>query len=125
MKRILDVGQCGFDHSNISSFLTSHFEVTVDRAHAWSDTASLVKENDYDLILINRLLDRDGSEGMLILKELKASTDTADIPVMIISNYEDAQQTAIAAGALEGFGKSSLSSHETKEIIAQALGEPL
>lgn len=123
MKRILDIGQCGFDHSNISSFLTSHFDVEVDRAHQWADAEGKLQEESYDLILINRLLDRDHSEGLLILKQLKATDDYSDIPVMLVSNYEDAQQTAMAAGAVAGFGKSSLNSIATKTKVANALGE--
>jgi len=121
MQRILDIGQCGFDHSNISSFLTSHFDVEVDRAHQWTDAEAKLQEQSYDLILINRLLDRDRSEGLLILKQLKATDDYSNIPVMLVSNYEDAQQTAMAAGAVSGFGKSDLNSNETKQKIASVL----
>jgi hypothetical protein len=30
------------------------------------------------------------------------------VPAMLVSNYEDAQQEAVAAGAVPGFGKSAL-----------------
>ena len=40
---------------------------------------------------------------------------------MIVSNFEDAQKTAVEAGAVQGFGKAALDSDETKELLAKYL----
>ena len=40
---------------------------------------------------------------------------------MVVSNFEDAQKTAVEAGAVQGFGKAALESNETKELLAQYL----
>jgi hypothetical protein len=40
---------------------------------------------------------------------------------MLISNYPDAQAAAKALGALEGFGKSALSSSAVKTRLAELL----
>ena len=79
-------------------------------------------EKTYDLILINRLMDADGSPGMDILSTLKSDSATKDVPVMIVSNYADAQDAAVAAGAVKGFGKSALNADSTKEALAKYLG---
>jgi hypothetical protein len=41
---------------------------------------------------------------------------------MLISNYPDAQARAVAAGALQGFGKSEMMARGTRDILASALG---
>ena len=41
----------------------------------------------------------------------------AALPVMLVSNYPDAQQEAQAAGAVPGFGKAQVSSPETLDLL--------
>jgi len=119
--KVLDVGQCDFDHSSISQHLSSHFDVTVERAHSFEEAIKLAGETKFDLVLINRLLDRDRSEGMKILKTLKSDEATSSIPVMLVSNFEDAQTEAVAAGAEQGFGKANLDSETTTELLKKYL----
>ena len=75
------------------------------------------------MILINRLLDADGSAGMDVLNSLKSNPASADIPVMIVSNYQDAQDQAVQNGAVAGFGKAALDSADTLEKLGEYLGE--
>lgn len=121
-KRVLDVGQCNPDHSSLMRFLTSHFDVEVDRTHEMQDTLEKLRNSSYDLVMINRKLDRDYSDGMEILKTIKADDSLKDIPVVLISNYEDAQERAVAAGAAPGFGKSQLNDPATVEKVSAILG---
>ncbi len=124
MKTILDIGNCNADHSFLNSMLQKNFAGTqLLRAHRLDDALSALQENEVDLILINRLLDVDGSEGMQILQHLKADSELQQTPVMLITNFDEHQQTAIQAGAVQGFGKSGLLSEETRQAIAAALGE--
>jgi two-component system chemotaxis response regulator CheY len=74
--------------------------------------------------LINRKLDIDYSDGLEILTALKADPAYKSIPVMLVSNYADAQAEAVRAGAEPGFGKSQLSSIETVEKLRRFLEEP-
>lgn len=115
-KRVLNVGQCGMDHSAISQFLNEHFDAEVDCSHLPSDTLQLLRNNRYDLVLINRKLDADHSDGLDIIKTLKADAELRDVPVMLVSNYDDAQQSAVSEGAIYGFGKSEYAS---AEVIGQ------
>lgn len=120
-KVVLDIGNCNPDHAAIASMLKKHFDVQVLRAHQWSDAQTLLQSQPVDLILINRKLDIDYSDGIEILRALKAST-WRNIPVMLITNYAEHQQQAVAQGAILGFGKLELSSPETREKLRAVLG---
>ena len=122
LKRVLDVGQCNPDHASISHFLASHFEVEIDRAHHLDDTISKLRGQSYDLVLINRKLDVDHSDGIEILKYIKSDDILKETPVILISNYADAQESAVAEGALLGFGKAELGSPATKAKVMSILG---
>lgn len=74
------------------------------------------------LLLVNRLLDEDlGGDGVGLIRSL-SQQERPGPPAMLISNYDDAQQQAEAAGALPGFGKASVMSDETRRRIRAALG---
>ena len=120
-RKLLDVGQCDADHYQISATLAKYFDVEIHRAHSRDEALKLAIDTPFDLVLVNRLLDADGSAAMEVLSTLKTTSSTAGIPVMIVSNYQSAQQSAIDAGAVQGFGKSALQSGETKELLAHYL----
>ena len=58
---------------------------------------------------------------MAVVHELKSDPRTDRIPVMIISNYQDAQDVAVAAGASPGFGKAALDTPRTFELLSEFL----
>jgi two-component system chemotaxis response regulator CheY len=122
-KRVLDVGQCGPDHASIRSYLTNHFEVEIVQAHGLADTMSELRTGHFDLVLINRKLDADYSDGIEILRAIKAEAATRHVPTMLITNYAEHQDAAVAAGAQRGFGKLEFDRLETKEKLAAILGE--
>ena len=120
-KRVLNVGQCDPDHASISSFLTRHFNVEIGRTHKLDDTLEELQKQDYDLVLINRKLDIDYTDGTLILDTLKEHADYKDIPVMIVSNFADAQEAAVDQGATYGFGKAEYDQPEVVERLEKLL----
>lgn len=120
-KTVLDVGQCNPDHSSISGLLKQHFGVDVQRAQSHQQALTMANDLQPALVLINRLYDANGDQGMETLKALKADDATTSIPVMIVSNYSDAQDAAVAAGAVHGFGKSSLTATKTIQCLAKYL----
>lgn len=122
-KLVLDVGQCGPDHSSICRLLDKNFEVEIHQAHSGDDAMKLAQIHSFDLILINRILDADHSPGINVLCWLKSDPATATTPVMVISNYPDAQESAVTAGAVSGFGKSELRSLETLSLLQKYLAE--
>ncbi|HVU88274.1 MAG TPA: response regulator [Pirellulales bacterium] len=121
-KRVLDVGQCSPDHFSIRRLLESRFAATVVQAHGLTDALAELRREPVDLVLINRKLDADYSDGMEILAAIKADAALAGVPVMLVSNYADAQAAAVAAGALPGFGKAELSRPETAAKLRAVLG---
>ena len=122
-KRVLDVGQCALDHGNIRHLLAQHFDVQVEQAHSTPEALGRLKQEAYDLVLVNRLLDRDHSPGLDLVQQLKADEQLAAIPVMLVSNYPASQQEAVAAGAAPGFGKSEYRDPATVEKLRAVLGE--
>ena len=121
-RRVLDVGNCGPDHRSICSALSSRFAVDVVQAHGPTDTLELLKSSTFDLVLINRKLDQDYSDGIEILRLIKSDPDTRDVPVMLITNFEEHQQQAVEAGAVLGFGKLELSKESTFERLSAIIG---
>ena len=120
-KTVLDIGNCNPDHSSIQRMLTSKYDVVVLRAHQWSDTLPLLEKQKVDLIVINRKLDIDYSDGMEILRQLKQNNATKSIPVMIVTNYPEHQLAAVAEGAEYGFGKLEYAQPSTHERLSKFL----
>lgn len=116
-KRVLDVGNCNPDHSSITYLLESNFDVEVSRTHGLDDTMQTLQSQSFDLILVNRVMDRDGSPGLEIIQQIKDLPSQAQTPVIMITNYPDFQQAAIAAGAVEGFGKAELGDETTLDKL--------
>lgn len=121
-KRILSVGQCGPDHSTIRSFLTRHFDCEVVPAEGPEDALAQLKQGKFDLVLVNRKLDRDYSDGIEVLRAIKADPGSATVPVMLMTNYPEHQDLAEAAGAHRGFGKLEFEKPETLQRLRSAMG---
>ena len=120
-KRVLDVGNCDPDHTAIRRMLESSFGAQVVRAHQESDALQLLRSQPFDLVLVNRKLDIDYSEGLPIIERIKADPKLAATPCMLITNYAEHQQAAVAAGALSGFGKQEIGAAATRQKLAMVL----
>jgi len=120
-KRVLDVGQCGPDHTTIRNYLTANFDCEVVQTHGLADTLAELRSGRFDLVLVNRKLDADYSDGLEIVRAIKADAATANVPVMLVTNYPDHQDAAVAADALRGFGKLEYDRPETREKLAAVL----
>lgn len=121
-KTLLDCGNCGPDFNAIRQMVSSAFGASVVQAHGSEDAIELLKSRDIDLVTINRKLDRDYSDGMDVLRAIKADPDVADVPIMLVTNYEEHQQAAIAEGAVMGFGKLALGDDPTRDLLEPFLG---
>lgn len=121
MKKILDVGNCNPDHATLTSFLTKHFVCQVDRAHDGAEAMERLRTQKYDLVTVNRKLDKDYSDGIDIIKQMKADPATKEVPVMLITNYADHQEVAESIGALRGFGKLEYDEPATLERVKAVL----
>lgn len=120
-KRVLDIGNCGPDHMALKRLIERSFDASLDAADQWSDARRLLSEQPYDLVIVNRKLDVDYSDGMEIIRQIKADPQWAEVPVMLLSNFPEAQDEAVAAGALAGFGKSQLGAKATHQRLSEVL----
>ncbi|HPM81307.1 MAG TPA: response regulator [Candidatus Anammoximicrobium sp.] len=121
VKRVLDVGNCSADHAAIRGLVEKTFGVTVSRAHGEQDALATLRAERFDLVLVNRLLDR-GGEGIQVITSIKNDPSLADVPVMLITNYAEHQRLAVQAGAEYGFGKAELQADSTRAKLARFLG---
>ena len=119
--KVLDVGQCVPDHAAIRRLIEGTFGAQVRQTHGPTDTLAAMRQEPFDLVLINRKLDADYSDGMDILQAIKADPQLSATPVMLVTNYAEHQQLAIAAGAEPGFGKAQLTSPTTLERLGRFL----
>lgn len=122
-KRVLDVGNCGPDHSSILHFLAKHFECEVLQAHGADDALAALRDGHIDLVLVNRKLDMDYSDGVEVIRQIKAAADVAHVPTMLVTNYSEHHEAAMKIGALRGFGKLDLAKPETIEKLQPILGD--
>ncbi|MFH5804829.1 hypothetical protein [Alienimonas sp. DA493] len=120
MPRVLNVGQCVPDHMSITSYLRRKFDAEVVKIDSESEALAAVEAGNVDLVLVNRLYDADGSPGLETVKAIAGREDAP--PVMLVSNFADAQQSAVDVGALPGFGKNDLGTARADEKLAPLLG---
>ena len=95
----------------------------VDRARLVNEAIERMRTRRYDLVLFNRLIFADGSEGMELLRRARAEELAEDTPIMLVSNYEEAQAACEAAGGRRGFGKADLGERSTIERLARYLSD--
>ena len=118
--RILLVGHCGVDgprmQREIGQFLS---EAAVLRINSDADLERAVDEGA-DLLLVNREpvgFDKGGTD---IIRELHQRCPGAKL--MLVSDYDEAQEEAAQCGAIRGFGKSDLGSPKFEQTVREALG---
>jgi len=118
--RILDVGQCGIDGPRLTKLLENNLKAEVDQASTADEAREKLSAGKYDVALFNRVFNADGDDGVRVIGELvKGGVKT---PLMLVSDRDDAQQAAVAAGATMGFGKAAMGDPATLELIRKAAG---
>jgi len=122
-KRVLSVGQCSADQWSIERLVSGRFGAEVIPAHTTREALEYLRQGLVDLVLVNRVFDRDGGSGLDLITRIKTDAGLKAVPVMLVSNYEDAQTQAVERGALPGFGKAALSAPETLDRLGTILGE--
>ena len=120
-KKVALVGHCGPDASYLRSAVTSSVRGT--QIMMIDEAARLDKAlgDGIDLILMNRQLDWgfETEEGVELIRQIRAKHP--NIKTMLVSNYPEAQQEAIAAGALPGFGKREIGTSRVTDLLKSAL----
>ena len=120
-KKIALVGHCGPD----ASYLMVHIRRAIDGAHvSLVDDAQELDEllnAGVDLVLFNRELHYGFEESMGVDVIKRLSETHPQVKTMLISNYAEAHDAAVAAGALRGFGKRELGTPRVAELLQSAL----
>ena len=97
-KRVLSVGQCVPDTNSLVHFLTSHFDVDIDQSDVEVDTLEKLKQSSYDLVVINRKLDADYSDGIELIQKIKSLPEIKSSHFMLVSNFPEYQDEAVESG---------------------------
>lgn len=116
---VLSIGQCTPDDANLARVLALEADAHLDRAPTAEAARKMLSERQYDLVLLNRILDADGSSGVELIAEFAGEPNMP--PLMLVSNFPEAQAQAVASGALMGFGKAALHTPETAQLLRQTL----
>ena len=115
------VGHCGPDSSFLRMAVSS--AVPGARVKMLDSDADLqhALDDGVDLLLFNRVLEVGfhDRQGVDLMKN--TLTERPEVPCMLVSNYDDAQQLAEAAGARPGFGKNEIGGEKVTERIRAAL----
>jgi len=122
-KKVALIGHCGPDSSYLRmAVMQASKGVKVIGADEREELQKVL-EDGVDLLLFNRELGYgfDEQKGVDVIKRLRS--ERPDLKMMLVTNYPDAQQAAIAAGALPGFGKRELGSPRVVQLLKDALGE--
>jgi len=112
------VGHCGPDEWMLRSAISRALpDIKIASVNADTELCDFQKEGH--LLLMNRSLDGDFSASLAV--DLIPEIVGAGARVMLISNFEDAQQAAVSAGAHRGFGKSDVNATATADLLRAAV----
>ena len=120
-KKVLSIGSCSFDNHMIGRLISANFDAQLTAASLPDEALDMLRGDEYDLVLVNRKLAADSSDGVDLLKRIRSDSQLADRPVMLLSSFPEAQEAAVKAGAEPGFGKAQLDRPETVEKLARFL----
>ena len=122
-KQVLAIGNCVPDYLAIQSLIEGAFDAQVTQASSGGEALKALRCCDFQLVLVNRRLDRDGSDGLELIKSIKSLPELSHTPVMMITDFPEHQQLAVQAGAELGFGKTDLRRPEIIEMFDPFLGD--
>jgi DNA-binding NarL/FixJ family response regulator len=120
-KKVALVGHCGPDSSYLRMAVSRALrDAKVVAADDDSELKQLLADG-VDLLLFNRILDYgfESDEGIEVIRQLRA--EHPHVKTMLVSNYDDAQEAAVQAGALPGFGKREIGTPRVTQLLRDAL----
>ena len=80
-----------------------------------------MRADSFTLVLVNRILDRTGDSGLAFISSLKEDSTLASVPVMLVSNFPDAQRQAMARGSCRASAKRLYMRREPGATCARCL----
>ncbi len=119
-KTVLVVGNCLPDNFTVGRWFKKHFDVEFVKARNRKATIKILDRDSFDLVLVNRVFDSDGGDGLELISELIRLRPNG--PVMLLSNFPDSQAEAEQLGAVPGFGKAELKKADSISKMKRVLG---
>ncbi len=117
--RIVLVGHCNIDGPRLQREIESSFkDAEVLRINGWDELKATCIDGAA-LLLVNREPVGFNEEGIDLIRDLHSHFPKQK--VMLVSDYPDAQEAAVAVGALPGFGKADLGGRTLHDTIAPVL----
>jgi hypothetical protein len=117
---VLHAGNCGPDTWALEGLLKDLGVNEISAAETAAEVEQLLKQRTFTLVLLNRVFDSTGELALDVLRQLPAEKRAC---CMLISNYPDAHQSAVALGARAGFGKQQLHDPKTRALLQEALAK--
>ena len=122
-KKVLLVGHCGADSTYLRMAVKKAAgDPEILQAEDSAELEHALETQSIDLVLFNRQLDYGfgSDQGTEVIRSFHGKHPNTKM--MLISNYPEAQQAAVAAGALHGFGKREIGTPRVTELLRSALG---
>jgi DNA-binding NarL/FixJ family response regulator len=115
------IGHCGFDSMGLSNMVLKAVPGTqVVSIHGEGDLA-IEAEGGISLLLINRQVGGGFRQSSGVDLAAEVARRWPGVKSMVITNYDDVQEAAVAAGALRGFGKNDLGRANAMQQLRDAL----
>ena len=113
------VGHCEVDGPRLKREISAGLPGTeVVRINTMGDLERTLEEG-VDLLLVNREPVGFEEEGVELIREVLEAHPAAK--VMLVSNKAEAQEEAVKAGAMEGFGKKLMGTPELLVAVERGL----
>jgi DNA-binding response OmpR family regulator len=119
-KKVLDVGQCGFDGPRLRRMLREKVGAEVECADTLEEAREKLQSAAFDLVLVNRVLAKNRARGIEVVAMILS--ECSGTKVMLVSDKPEAQDEAVKLGAVRGFGKANLFTQETEQLVCGELG---
>lgn len=113
------VGHCGADNIGLSRVVKRHLPgANIVTARRWSELEPYCRPGA--VLLVNRVLDgsSETDRGVELIRRVVQMDEP--LTAMLISNHEQAQREAEAAGARPGFGKAEQQSDAARQRLRDA-----
>src|SRR5690349_3337515 len=111
MHSILNIGQCNVDGPRMAELFQHKLHAKVLQAEDADQARQILAAQPVDLVLVNRELAFAPGSGIDVIDDLLRAG--CEAPIMLVSDYPDAQEEAVEHGAVPGFGKSELEAPQT------------
>ncbi len=118
--KVLAVGHCRADSSRLAREVEKAGG-TFEGVATADEAMTRLRAESYALVLTNRVIGLDERGGEALIRRVKEDPGLREVPLMLVSAIDTAQEAARRAGAEPGFGKDQLDTPKAAERISAFL----